>query len=131
MAGNLFNFNGDGKTDLIDRIKENGHWWVSVANPAGTGFLPPTLWAVIDPWITWAQHHSGERGPDLGRRLRLRGALCHMHWHIGTTPVPRPQAPPSASLPAGCAHGPLCQAYSSWTSCGFHSTGRGVPQTME
>jgi hypothetical protein len=46
-------FTGDGKTDLIGRIRENGQWWVSVANAAGTAFLPPTLWAVISPSITW------------------------------------------------------------------------------
>jgi autotransporter-associated beta strand protein len=54
-------FNGDGKDDIVGRVKETGAWFVSLSNagPKSAYFLPPSVYSSWDPSINWVDVHKG------------------------------------------------------------------------
>jgi hypothetical protein len=47
----LADLNGDGKADLVGRIRENGQWWAGISGANGMG---NALWATWSPAVNWA-----------------------------------------------------------------------------
>jgi hypothetical protein len=58
----LADVNGDGKADLIGRIRENGQWWVGLS--AGNMASGNTLFTTWSPAVAWANVHVGDFSGD-------------------------------------------------------------------
>ncbi len=54
-------FNGDGKTDLIGRVQQDGTWWL--AQSTGSSFSN-SLWAQWNPNVTWVDVQVGDLNGD-------------------------------------------------------------------
>src|SRR5206468_2584321 len=52
-------FNGDGRSDLVGRVKQSGAWWVALSSGAGFVNQPWTAWSPDQPGLTWADVRKG------------------------------------------------------------------------
>jgi len=69
--------NGDGRADIVGRIKESGQWWVGLSNGV-TGFST-SLWDAWSPSFTWADVQVGDLNGD-GKADLLGRALENGQW---------------------------------------------------
>jgi len=50
-------FNGDGKSDIIGRVAQNGQWWNGVSNGAS---FTNSIWTTWSSGVTWVDVRSGD-----------------------------------------------------------------------
>src|SRR5262249_44147809 len=70
--------NGDGKMDIVGRLKENGQWWASLSG--ATGFTSTTLfttWAPDSANLHWVDvqvgDYNGDGKADIAGRILENG----------------------------------------------------------
>jgi hypothetical protein len=76
----LADVNGDGKADLVGRLRENGQWWVTLSG--GTQGLGNTLWDTWSVGVTWVDVHLGDFNGD-GRADLVGRARETGQWWVG------------------------------------------------
>jgi hypothetical protein len=57
----LGDLNGDGKADLIGRVRDNGQWWGGISNGAR---FTTSLWDAWSPALTWVDVQVGDVNGD-------------------------------------------------------------------
>jgi hypothetical protein len=72
-------FNGDGKTDLVERDSVTGKWYVSLSTGAG---YSTSLWATWFPGITWVDVQVGDFNGD-GRDDIVGRNSATGEWWVG------------------------------------------------
>lgn len=83
-------FTGDGRADVLSRVRETGEWYLWQANATGSGFLAKTLWGT---WVTgneWRDCMVGDFNDDniadlIGRRVVQTGTVDEWYVGLGTT----------------------------------------------
>jgi hypothetical protein len=60
----LADLNGDGKLDVLGRVKENGQWWAGLSTGSAFSTKLWTTWAADAPGVTWVDVQVGDFNGD-------------------------------------------------------------------
>jgi hypothetical protein len=74
-------FNGDGHTDIIGQVQQNGQWWVSLSTANGFYTTP---WGAWDANFTWTNFHVGDFSGD-GKDDIVAMNAATGQWMVGTS----------------------------------------------
>ncbi|MFO0976539.1 MAG: VCBS repeat-containing protein [Planctomycetaceae bacterium] len=87
----IADFTGDGRADLLGRVRETGEWYLWETNSTGSGFLPRTLWGTWNTGVEWRDVMVGNfdgvdadgkvRADLIGRQVNQLGTVDN--WYIG------------------------------------------------